>query len=303
MRRLRWLLPILLAGGAVAGTVTAWRLEAAVPDAAPTAAGGGDHTITPILSVRRAPSLLAAPIAARRLYADLHALVGLLPPDSCLVVEGPDLRFAHRAQVPLVPASTTKLLTATVALEAPAAANAVGGRRPVDVVADMLRESDDRAAELVLAGVGGATTAEALLSDGSIDLAGVALVDGSGHSLDNRVTCDALVDVLDRPTTGAVLQARLAVAGETGTLADRFVGTPLEGILRAKTGSLTSVSGLAGVVVDDDPPLTFALIVNTPPTVPIPDGVADVQQQIGERLAAWTLLPDATRLGPVVDDG
>lgn len=299
MRPLRWLIPVLLAGGVVAGSLTAWRLEAAVPDPASTAARRDDHTSTPILSVRRVPSLLVAPIAARRLHADLGALVGLLPPDSCLVVEGPDLRFAHRAQVPLVPASTTKLLTATVALEAPA----TGGERLVDVVGQMLRESDDRAAEQVLARVGGATAAEALLSDGSIDLAGVRLVDGSGHSLDNRVTCDALVDALDRPTTGAVLQARLAVAGETGTLADRFVGTPLEGVLRAKTGSLTSVSGLAGVVVDDDPVLTFALIVNTPPTVPIPDGVADVQQQIGERLAAWTLVPDARRLGPVVDDG
>jgi hypothetical protein len=301
VRRLRWVIPILLAGGVVAGTVAAWRLEAAVPDRAPTAVGAGDHAITPILSVRRVPSLLATPIAERRLYADLDALVGLLPPDSCLVVEGPDLRFAHRASVPLVPASTTKLLTATVALEA--RATGLGDEGLVDVVGQMLRESDDRAAELVLAGVGGATTAEALLSDGSIDLAGVTLVDGSGHSLDNRVTCAALVDVLDRPTTGAVLQALLAVAGETGTLADRFVGTPLEGILRAKTGSLTSVSGLAGVVVDDDPPLTFALIVNMPPTVPIPDGVADVQQQFGERLAAWTLVPDASRLGPVVDDG
>jgi D-alanyl-D-alanine carboxypeptidase len=307
----RWLIPVLLAVGVVAGASTAWRIETAVPDPAPTA-GAGDHPLTPILSVRRVPSLVAAPIAAQRLHADLDALVGLLPADSCLVVEGPDLRYAHRADAPLVPASTAKLLTATAALEAPATGVTAGDERLADVVGHMLRESDDRVAERLLDGIGramtggtadGAAAAEALLDDGSVDLAGVRIVDGSGHSLENRVTCDALVDVLGRAGTGPVLQAGLPVAAESGTLAERFRGTPLAGVLRAKTGSLTSVAALAGVLEDDDPPLTFALIVNMPARTPVPEDVERLQLQIGERLAAWPRVPAAARLAPVTDDG
>ena len=61
--------------------------------------------------------MVAAPIAERRLLADLEALAATFPPDTCLAVAGPDLAFAHRADEPMVPASTQKLLTATAALE------------------------------------------------------------------------------------------------------------------------------------------------------------------------------------------
>jgi D-alanyl-D-alanine carboxypeptidase/D-alanyl-D-alanine-endopeptidase (penicillin-binding protein 4) len=40
----------------------------------------------------------------------------------------------------------------------------------------------------------------------------------------------------------------LAVAGQTGTLADEFRGSALSGKLHAKTGSLQGVTGLAGFV-------------------------------------------------------
>ncbi|MEO7573967.1 MAG: D-alanyl-D-alanine carboxypeptidase, partial [Acidimicrobiales bacterium] len=118
MRRwLRWLAPCLLAIGALAGGVTAWQVEAAVPRAS-TAELPTPHPITPVLSVRRLPTVVAAPIAERRLTGDLATLAATLPADSCLAVAGPDLRFGHRSDAPIVPASTTKLLTATAALVA-----------------------------------------------------------------------------------------------------------------------------------------------------------------------------------------
>lgn len=469
MRRLlRWLVPIVLAVGVAGGGLAAWRSEAGV--AAPPEGTPVVRTVTPVLSVRRVPTVVAAPVAARRLTADLDALTTFLPADSCLVVEGPDLRFEHAPSTPLVPASTIKLLTATAALEtlgadarfrtavvagAPAADGVIAGdltlvgggdpllatadymarfrRQPqvftdldalaaavhasgvrriagsvvgderrydasryvdswparyidqdvigplsalavndgferypaefgdgtaldaaadppvlaagvftrlleargidvvgaprggvapegatevaaiesaplLEVVAQMLRESDNSTAELLLKELGrtatapttaaGATAVTGLATDALQDVQGLEVVDGSGLSPENRVTCDHLVDLLRRPVTGDLLSEHLAVAGESGTLTERYRGSRLAGILRAKTGSLTSVTALAGVVADDDPALTFALVVNVPPPARVPAGVAGLERQIAEALAAWPRTPDVSELGP-----
>lgn len=58
-----------------------------------------------------------------------------------------------------------------------------------------------------------------------------------------------------------VLVDGLAVAGEGGTLVNRFVGTALQGHLRAKDGFLDGVAAMAGIL-DIERPLSFALIVN-----------------------------------------
>ena len=53
----------------------------------------------------------------------------------------------------------------------------------------------------------------------------------------------------------------LAVAGTSGTLTGRLAGESLQGVLRAKTAYIDDVTGLAGVV-DDDEHLRFAFIAN-----------------------------------------
>jgi D-alanyl-D-alanine carboxypeptidase/D-alanyl-D-alanine-endopeptidase (penicillin-binding protein 4) len=136
-----------------------------------------------------------------------------------------------------------------------------------EVVAAMVRESDNTAAELIArevgrrAGKGGSTpagTAAVLeeLERLGLPTAGVRLGDGSGLEATNTVTCGVL-EAAVRTVKG--LRATLAVAGRSGTLARRLVDTPLEGKLEAKTGTLRFVSGLTGFV-DGRRQLSFALL-------------------------------------------
>jgi len=74
---------------------------------------------------------------------------------------------------------------------------------------------------------------------------GGRMVAGSGVSPEDRATCDVLVAVLGlagRAPFDAIASG-LSVAGRNGTLVNRFRGTPAEGHLWAKTGSIDGVAG------------------------------------------------------------
>lgn len=110
-----------------------------------------------------------------------------------------------------------------------------------------------------------------------VSVEGVTMIDTSGLSAGSLVTAYALGDVLELAAGGKdpALQdvvAQLPVAGLTGTLADRFLtgsSHPAAGIVRAKTGTLTGASALAGTVVDKDGRLlVFAILADR-----IPPGV------------------------------
>jgi len=80
---------------------------------------------------------------------------------------------------------------------------------------------------------------------------GVRLRDGSGLSRLNLVTPAATVDLLrfmDRHEYGAIYRESLPVAGVDGTLERRMRGTPAEGNVRAKTGTLAYTFTLSGYV-------------------------------------------------------
>jgi D-alanyl-D-alanine carboxypeptidase/D-alanyl-D-alanine-endopeptidase (penicillin-binding protein 4) len=75
------------------------------------------------------------------------------------------------------------------------------------------------------------------------------LLDGSGMSRQNLVTPRATVKLLKYATTqpwGDFYRDSLPVGGVDGTLANRFRGTPAEGHVHGKTGSLGHVNALAG---------------------------------------------------------
>jgi D-alanyl-D-alanine carboxypeptidase/D-alanyl-D-alanine-endopeptidase (penicillin-binding protein 4) len=85
---------------------------------------------------------------------------------------------------------------------------------------------------------------------------GLSLVDGSGLSPDDRIAPDALVRLVQLAATGRPqLRAAitgLPVAGFAGTLAPggsvfATFGKPALGLVRAKTGNLSTVAALAGI--------------------------------------------------------
>ncbi|GAB3131546.1 D-alanyl-D-alanine carboxypeptidase/D-alanyl-D-alanine-endopeptidase [Tsukamurella serpentis] len=111
------------------------------------------------------------------------------------------------------------------------------------------------------------------LRGGGFDLTGVELSDTSGLSSLNRIPAKVLDAVVTAAASPAKPQLRplldlLPVAGATGTLADRYVtaNRPGAGFVRAKTGSLSGVSTLAGYVTGrDGAVLTFTLMSSGTP--------------------------------------
>lgn len=105
-----------------------------------------------------------------------------------------------------------------------------------------------------------------------IDTSDVRLGDCSGLAKGSSVPPRQLVDVIrlvldgEHPALRDV-EVGLPIAGLTGTLADRFTASPARGEVRAKTGSLTGVTSLAGTLVTDEGRLlAFAVMADaTPP--------------------------------------
>jgi serine-type D-Ala-D-Ala carboxypeptidase/endopeptidase (penicillin-binding protein 4) len=156
------------------------------------------------------------------------------------------------------------------------------------IVREMLTTSDNETAEAAMKEIGVATAGQGtwaagaagltdLLGDAGVPLDGVRIVDGSGLTIENELTCRALVDVLTREGTGPVVREGLAVAGQSGTLAERWEGTPVAGRLRAKTGTLRNVTALAGEVQTvQGGTVSFAYVAN------VPDPAEVTAQDVGQ---------------------
>ncbi|MBB5787666.1 D-alanyl-D-alanine carboxypeptidase/D-alanyl-D-alanine endopeptidase [Jiangella mangrovi] len=136
------------------------------------------------------------------------------------------------------------------------------------VVEDILTTSDNDGAEVLArhvalaAGAPGTSAdagpaVQAALTELGLDASGATLLDGSGLARGSAVPATLITGALtlaagpDHPELRAVVTG-LPVAAFTGTLADRFDDSAAAGLVRAKTGTLTGVSALAGVVVAAD---------------------------------------------------
>jgi D-alanyl-D-alanine carboxypeptidase/D-alanyl-D-alanine-endopeptidase (penicillin-binding protein 4) len=105
-----------------------------------------------------------------------------------------------------------------------------------------------------------------LVDSMGVDSAQVRLSDGSGLAAMNLVSPLTFVRILQymrRSTHYADWAAGLPRAGQSGTLAKRFVGTPLEGRVLAKTGTIGLASTLTGYIFTArGDTLTFSIQAN-----------------------------------------
>lgn len=177
-----------------------------------------------------------------------------------------------------------------------------------EVVGEMLRESDNLTAEMLVKELGyrlagdGSTAAglkvvRDALTKAGLDVTDLVTLDGSGLDRSDRATCGLLLTALKRAGASGPVAAGLPVAAKTGTLAKRFDGSPAAGRLRAKTGSLDGVTALTGYVDEagKSQPLAFAMLANNLPR----DAVGRaLQDQVGAALARYPDAPAPDALAP-----
>jgi D-alanyl-D-alanine carboxypeptidase/D-alanyl-D-alanine-endopeptidase (penicillin-binding protein 4) len=105
-----------------------------------------------------------------------------------------------------------------------------------------------------------------LIDSVKIDSTQFSLSDGSGLSSSNLISPLAFTQLLRyirRHPRYATFSAGLPQAGMVGSLRNRFVGTPLAGRVRAKTGSISRVITLTGYIeLDRGRTLTFSVEAN-----------------------------------------
>ncbi len=175
-----------------------------------------------------------------------------------------------------------------------------------DIVALIESISDNTVAELLVKEFGQARRSEGSteaglevmrthLEEAGLPTEGVVLADGSGLHQDNRLTCRFLVALLEEAGPESALASGLAVAGESGTLAERMQGAA-EGRIRAKTGSLRETSALSGFaepLAGDD--LVFAYVANAEE---VPESVLGLQELLASVLVRYPEGPPRSTLGP-----
>ncbi len=142
------------------------------------------------------------------------------------------------------------------------------------VVVEMLTNSDNNTAELIVKEIGlvgrnsatridGLTVIAEKIAEWGLPGQGVALIDGSGLDRGNRLTCNLIAQLLQRDGRNGLVTKAMALAGKTGTLRDTFMSGAGSGMMLAKTGTLNGVKSLSGMFpFDEERSSVFSLIMN-----------------------------------------
>lgn len=103
------------------------------------------------------------------------------------------------------------------------------------------------------------------LTSQGLPMAGVSVVDGSGLDRGNRVTSRFLTALLLRMSQhpyAANYTASMAIAGQRGTLRNLYRGTNLEGRFRGKTGTISGVRSISGILETPEGPRFVSMVSN-----------------------------------------
>ncbi|SCL21058.1 D-alanyl-D-alanine carboxypeptidase / D-alanyl-D-alanine-endopeptidase (penicillin-binding protein 4) [Micromonospora nigra] len=240
------------------------------------------------------------PVEARKAAAaGQHGAVRVAKPD---VVAGQ--AFARLLGLPAdaVAAGTAPVAGPTAAAGTPGSElGSVESLPMVRLVDIMISDSDNVVAEALARQValargqpasftGAAAAMDTVAAELGLPAQEMALADGSGLSRTNRISPSLLTDLIALAGNGshpelAAVFGGLPVAGWSGTLADRYGATATTtgaGAVRAKTGTLTRVHAIAGLVsTADGRLLTFAVLTDDVP----PDGLVAARRAL-DRIAA-----------------
>jgi serine-type D-Ala-D-Ala carboxypeptidase/endopeptidase (penicillin-binding protein 4) len=182
-------------------------------------------------------------------------------------------------------------------------------------VSAMLNVSDDTAAELFTKELGlkkdgsgttaaGTAVIRADLAADGFPVSQMVNIDGSGLDRGDRASCELISDALLRAGTSGPIARGLPVAGKSGTLATRMIGTAAAGRVHAKTGTLDEVVSLSGFVTPlarsaPTPALqrtvVFSIIINGLPG-PQAQQVAD---DLAVVLASYPHVPPISEVEPL----
>jgi len=111
--------------------------------------------------------------------------------------------------------------------------------------------------------LGGMILINKYLQSINISPADVLLADGSGLSRRNLTTPKAIVQLLQSVSSDRNFRKSLAISNVDGTLTNRFKNTSAQGLLQAKTGTLTGVMALSGYANPQNyREVIFSIIIN-----------------------------------------
>lgn len=188
-----------------------------------------------------------------------------------VVVESPSTSeplYNHNSEDFLIPASNIKLFTTAAALQLLDLNTSTGRSTWEPRIRIINGNSDNSSADALLARIGGTRAVQDTLLQLGIDPASYRQVDGSGLSRNNIAQPKAFVNLLKAMRSasgGDIFYQSLPVGGVSGTLRNRFWGTPVAGKVHAKTGTLNGVRALSGYLEHPDyEELMFSIVVNQP---------------------------------------
>lgn len=169
-----------------------------------------------------------------------------------------------------------------------------------EILPALMKQSQNQIAEILLrtiglerGGLGTADSARKIVAQQllawGVQPDGFVIRDGSGLSDQDLLTPETIVRVLDRiqrDTAFATYYNALPIAGVDGTIDTRMKGTPAEGNVHAKTGTLAKARSLSGYVTTaDGERLIFSILANN--TTTPGSTVTHVADEIATALAAY----------------